>query len=391
MPVDMVAFGPVDLTLDGEPVLGGFKFADRSGVAPVYRRSRFDWRVGLLSGPAWAGALAVVSARRVTLRAWLSEGAARFAMVGVLAAGVGVPASMGTMVAASRPTAVAHAPVDADTDPSGSSAAQTTGGGGPAADILQPSEIHGDHQAKRGNVLEVTEPPPLGMGGEQGRNTSFRGMGGAQALAERINLLGDIGVYELSGAGGSNLGSGGPRNGGSGLDSNSDSNSDSSESGSASDGSALSSFASGSQGSPSDDTLPGAGGVSGWQAGLSATVSAGHVESGSIGASGGSGSDIAARPSRLFEDLRGAAHGFHGEGLGGGGSVDLGDSDPIGGLSPGLDAPGPGGASKAFFIAGPVSGGSGLPGGVPEPSTWVIMVLGLALIGGSARQRRAVA
>ena len=368
-------------------MLGGLKFANRGGVGPVYRRSRFDWREGLLSGPAWAGVLAVISARRATLRVWLHEGAARFAMVGVLAAGVGVPTCMGTIVAAFHATAVVHGPAKADTNPSGSSAARTTGGGGPAADILQPSETHGDHQAKRGNVLEVTESAPLGAGGGQGRSPSVRGMGSAPALAERIDLLSDIGVYVLSGAGGSNLGSGGLRNGGSGFDSNSDS----SESGSALDGSASGSFGSGSQGSPSDAAAPGAGGVSGWQAGLSTAVLAGRAESGSIGTSGGSGSDIAPRPPRLFEDLLGAAHGFHGQGLGGGGSVDLGDSGPGGGLSPSLEAPGPGGVSKAFLIPGPVRGGSGVLGGVPEPSTWAIMVLGLGLIGGSARQRRAMA
>jgi hypothetical protein len=345
-------------------VLGGFKFAIQGGLRPIYRRPRFDYGEGLLSGPAWAGVLAVLSARRNALRACLGEGAVRCGVVGALAAGLGFQASTTPSVAQSAATG--------HTNHSHSSAARQATGGRLAAGILKLSESDGDHRANAGNVLAATEPARLGVGG--GRRLQVPGMGAAPALGERIDVLSDIGLFDLFGAGGSNSSSGRPGNDGS--------SSDSGEPGSASDSSVLSSFASGSSRLPSDDSLP--GGVFGWQAVLPIAVLAGRAGSGSIDIASGLGPDTAARSTRVFEDV-------HGQGQGGGGSADVGAASLSGGLPDSLDAPGPGGVSEAFRLPGLVSGGSGGLGGVPEPATWATMLVGLTLVGGSARQRRAQA
>ena len=195
-------------------MLGGFKFAIHGGLRPVYRRPRFDYGEGLLSGPAWAGLLAVLSARRNALRAALGEGAVRYVMVGVLAGGLGVQVSTTPSVAQSA--AKGHA------SPAHSSAARRAAvGGGPAAGILTLSESAGDHRANAGTAPAAAKPAPLGVGGGLGRRLPVPGMAAATAPDERIDLLNDIGLFDLAGAGGSNSSSGRPGNNGSGSSSNS--------------------------------------------------------------------------------------------------------------------------------------------------------------------------
>jgi len=345
-------------------VLGGFKFAIQGDLRPVYRRPRFDYGEGLLSGPAWAGVLAVLSARRNALRVWLGEGAARSVVVGALAAGLGVQASTTPPVAQSA--AMGH------TNLSHSSAArQATGGGGLAVGVLKLSEFDGYHRASAGKVLAATEPAQLSVGGGQDRRLPVPGAGAASARGERIDPLSDIGLFDLSGAGGAYSGS--RRSG------NDGSSSDSGEPGSASD----SSFASDSPGWPSDDAFPGAGGFFGWPAGWPIAVLARRAGSGPVAS--GLGPDVAPRSTRVFEALPGPGQ------VGGDSAGFLGPASLSAGPPGSLNAPGSNGAPEAFGVPGPVSGRPGGLGGVPEPATWAIMFLGLALVGGSARQRRALA
>jgi PEP-CTERM motif len=340
-------------------VLGGFKFAVQAGLKPVYRRPRFDYAEGLLSGPAWAGVLAVLSARRNALRACLGEGAVRCVVVGALAAGLGVQVSTTPSVAQSA--ARGHA------NSSHSSAARhAMVGSGLIAGILKLSESDGDHRANAGNVLAVAERAPLGVGGAQGRGLPVPGMGAATTPGERIDLLSDIGLFDLSGAGGLDPTAG--RVGNDGSDPRS--SSDSGEPGSASDSSASV--------SPSDAAVPD---VFGPQAELPVAVLAGRAGSAPSDIAGGWGPDLAPRSTPVFEDV-------HGPGPGGGGSPDLGVPGPSGGPPGSLDVPGPSVVPEAFHVPGLVGGGLGI-GGVPEPATWMIMLVGLTLVGGSARQRRA--
>ena len=371
-------------------MLGGFKFAIQGGLRPVYRRPRFDYGESLLSGPAWAGALAVLFARRNALRAWLGEGAARYAVVGVLAAGLGVQASTtpsAAQSAAKGPAAASHS----------AAAKPATASPGLAAGVLALSEADGDHRTDAGNVPATAVPLRSTAGGGQGRGLSVPDVGAATALGDQIDLLGAIGLFDLSGAG-SNASSERAGNDGSGPGSKPTANS--SQPGSASD-----SPASGSSGSPTDDPLTDAGGVFvWWPAGLPTAVLAQGAGSGSIDIASGLGTDGAPRSTRVFDDS-------YGQEQGGGGSADVGAPTASGAVPVSSDVPGPDAVPEAFRVPGLVSGGSGglggvpevfrVPGlvsgrslgvgGVPEPATWVTMLVGLFLVGRSARQRRAQA
>jgi hypothetical protein len=341
------------VAFDEGPVLGGFKFAIKGGLKPVYQHSRSDWGEGLLSGPAWAGVVAVISTRRAALRAWLAEGAARYVVVGALAAGLGIQAS--------TTTSLAHNAAKAHTNPSHASGGKAKAGSGLAADILQLSQSSGDRRAKDRDDPAAAKPAILDAGGGRGQSLAVPGLGNAWTVGERVAPLRDIGMYELSGFGGLSSGAGRPRSGGS----------DSSE-----------------PSSPSGDSSPGQDApevvvVPGWQAGLPVPLLVAPPGARPIEVASAPGPDIAPSP-HILRDVFRPPHGYRG-----GGPVDLGGASPGGGPSGSPDAAGPGGVSGPLGFPGPVSGPSGVLAGVPEPSTWTIIILGLALAGSSARQKRA--
>ena len=344
-------------------MLGGSKFAIHGGLTPVYRRPRFDYGEGLLSGPAWAGLLAVLSARRNALRAWLGEGATRSLVVGALAASLGVQAS-------TTPSAAQSAAKGQANRSHSSAARQATGGRGLAAGILSLPASGGDHRADAANVPGATDAAQRGVGGSQGQRLPIPGLGAAPAPGQWIDVLSDIRLFDLFATGGPYSSFGRPGN-----------DSARSSTGEASD-SGLGSVASASSGLPSNDDLPAAGRFFGWQIGLPIVVQAGPAGSGSIDIASGSGPDIAHGSASIFE-------GAQSQGQSGVGSADLGVASLSGGPPGSLGGPGPGGVSEAFHVAGLVGGGSGGFAGVPEPAAWATMLVGLALVGGSVRQRRA--
>ncbi len=371
-------------------MLGGFKFAIQGGLRPVYRRPRFDYGESLLSGPAWAGVLAVLFARRNALRAWLGEGAARYAVVGALATGLGIQAS--TTPSAAQSAAKGHAAT------SHSAAAKPTAvGRGLAAGVLL-SEADGDHRTDDRSIPATTAPRRSAADGGQSRRLSIPGVAAATPPGDQIDLFGAIGLFDLSGAGSSVVST---RAGNAGPASDSKPTANSGEPGSASDSPASGSFASGSSGSSTDDALTDAGSVfAWWPPGLPMAVLPEGAGSGSTDIASGSAPDGPSGSARLFDGSLGQAQD-------GGGSADVGA--PIGAPPVSSDIPGPDAAPETVRVTGPVTGGSGglggvpevfrVPGpvsgrslgvgGVPEPATWATMLVGLALIGRSARQRRA--
>ena len=334
-------------------LLTGFKFAIQSGQRPVYRRRRFEFIDGLLSGPAVAGLLAVVAARRNAFRAWLSESAFRSVVVGALAVSVGVQAG-------SAPSGAQRLTKGHDSPSHCSTAGQAAGGGGFAAGFMKASESgaskrggsDGDRRANAGNLSALAEPAPFGMEHGQGWRLPDAGAGAASALGKQTDLLIDIGLYNLPGSAGSNSNSGGSAN--------DDHSASSSKPDSASASSNSGSFSSGSSALPPDRSQPGAEGVAIWQAVFSPSVLAERLGRGSIVFAGRSGPHAALRSPLTFAALLRGGPGAE--------SADLGAPALSRGLPTHLDAP--------------------RPGGVPEPATWAIMLTGLALVGGAARHPR---
>ena len=348
-------------------MLAGFKFAVKSGLGPVYRRPRFDYRDGLLSGPAWAGLLAVLMTRRDALRTWLSGGAARNVVMGALAAALSAQA--GATPSVGQGELKGHGSLSHPI-----AALQAAGGSGPTVAASQPSESagtlkvsesDGDPAAVAANLPAAAQPSPFIVSGGQGWRGPVAGSGDARMIGERFDVLNDINVFDLSGIAGPNPGSGRTGNDAPG--------SQSGDAGQALDNSALGSSASasgssasawGSSGSPADEALPGAGGVFGRHSGASVMVFAGYDGSRRGDAVGRSATGMAKRSALVLAALGGQAQGDDG-------STVLAAPSLSGGL------PGSLGAPRA--------------GAVPEPASWVIMVLGLALAGGAARRQRALA
>ena len=348
-------------------MLAGFKFAVQGGLGPVYRRPRLDYRDGLLSGPAWAGFLAVLATQRDALRTWFSGGAVRNVLIGALAAGLGAQA--GATPSVGQGELKGHGSLSHP-----SVALQTSSGSGPtdaaskpseSAGVLKLSESDGDPAAAAGNLPAAAQPSPLSVSGGQGWRVPVAGSGDAGMIGERIDVLNDIGVFDLSGIASSDPGSG--RTG------NDVPRSRSGEAGPALDSAALGSSASasgssasarGSSGSRSVEAFPGAGGGFGWHAGTSVIVLARYAVPRRGDAVGRSATVMATRSPLVLADLGGQAQG-------GDGSTGLTAPSPSGGLLGSLVAP--------------------RAGAVPEPASWVIMVLGLALAGGAARRQRALA
>lgn len=335
-------------------MLAGFKFAIQGGRKPVYRRARFDYGEGLLSGPAWAGVLAVLSARRNALRTWLGQGAIRSVLVGGLAAGLGVQAGTSPSVARSA--------ADGRTGPVSSSAArQAIGASGLAVGMSKPSESDSDHRADAGNARATTESAKPAVGGGQGSRLRARRLGAIEALGEWIDGLGDIGLLDLSGGGGSSSGAGRPANDSSGAETAGPDP--------ASNSHALGAFEPGSPGWQSYDAPPAAERAFGWQAASPVAGWSGRADR-SVDVAGRVRPVVATTLRRTYENL----HGKDESGSGGLAPASLGTR-----LPGSLDA-----------LDGPVDAPGG-PGGVPEPATWTTMLVGLSLVGGSARRRRALA
>jgi hypothetical protein len=349
-------------------VLGGFKSAIQGGLRPVYRRSRFDVGESLLSGPAWAGALAVISARRAALRAWLGEGAARYVVVGALTAGLGIQVSTSASVAQNagkahiRPTACAGGRA---------SARGAAGASGLVADLSQLSASADDHRAKDKTAGAAGETASLGAAGGQGWSPPANGAVAASALGERIGLLSNVGMFQLPDGGGVNSGSGAGRSRSEG--------STASEPGPASDDDSAAWV------SASNDAAP-------WlQTALPVPVLAEHGSAGPVTLASGLGSGGAPGSTRAFRDGLGAAHSFPGPSVGDGAPADLPAASPSDTSSGRPDVSAPGGVSEPFHTSDLTGKDFGIPSGVPEPSAWTITLLGLALAGGAVRQRRASA
>ncbi len=344
-------------------MLAGFKFAVKSGLGPVYRRPRFDYRDGLLSGPAWAGLLAVLMTRRDALRTWLSGGAARNVMMGALAAGLSVQAGATPSVGQGelkRHGSLSH-PIAALQAAGGIGRAVAASNPSESAGTLKVSEADGDPAAAAANLPAAEQPSPFIVSGGQGWRVPVAGSGDARMIGERFDVLNDIGVFDLSGIAGPNPGSGRTGNDAPG--------SQSGDVGPALDNSALGSSGSsasawGSAGSPADEALPGAGGGFGRHSGTSVMVFAGYDGPRRGDAVGRTATGMAKRSALVLAALGGQAQGDDG-------STTLAARSLSGGL------PGSLGAPRA--------------GAVPEPASWVIMVLGLALAGGAARRQRALA
>jgi hypothetical protein len=303
--------------------------------------------------------MAVLATRRDALRTWFTGGAARTVVMGALAAGLGAQAgatpSVGQTDLKSR-SSLSHS----------LAAQQATGGSAIAAAVAKPSESGGvlklsesesDSRAGPANLTAAAELATISLTGGQGWRLPDAGAGAGRVVGERIDVLNDAGLFDVSGIAGSNPGSG--RGG------NTVPGSQPGEAGPASDSSSVGGAASSwsALGSPSDEVAPAAGSVFGWQGGFSAAVLAGYAGQGSGDGGGMSAPGAATRSTLVFAAWGGQAQV--------GGSAGLAAPSMAVGLPAGLGAP--------------------RPGAVPEPATWAVMLLGLGLVGAASRRRRACA
>ncbi len=306
------------------------KFAPQDRLKPVYRRRRFDRREALLSGPAWAGLLAIISARRNALKAWLGESVIRTVVVGALATGLGIQASTtpsvaktaaGRQVASSRP-AEAKAP---------------QAGGALSAGAMHASDSHLAGQNKTESDLAVVELASRAHSAGQAWSAMHALTDASAGWGDRADGFGAAPSLDLAGAGVGDLTSG-------------------------------SSGPSGHHGGGTGSASNGPDGATGSQTGPYLTPPVGQDGSGPVAIAGGGVPYVTPWQAPVAQTSPvpgpvGVTPNVINAGLGG---------EPLGGVvAPGETIP-----------------ESGSPGGVPEPAAWATMFLGVALLGAAVRGRR---
>lgn len=388
---------------------GGLRFPALGGAGPVYRPARFDWKDALLSGPAWAGLLAVFAARRNALKACLTGTPGRCAIIGVFALSLGAGTNVDP-AGAVDPGAVRGGALTASSRHA--SLSDTQGLGALAAQLLQLSTVSAAAASSGAptDLLAPVDNAPPGLAGDTGlgRAVSTESAFASVSYA-RIAWLGLTETFNTDGLGG--LGTQPKVSGadsGAGPASAAPSSSEAiAESAAANGAGHTGSAAADSEAPPTASVTPAAlgSGLAGPSGEPSALIIAQSYLVGgpsrSPGAADRSGVvRLAGTPE--FERL-GTTARIRRLGSGGGGlssaaafSAAFSSAPTLGTFRAAVFSPPAGAADSGLAPVGAIPAGTlrnlpGVPGGVPEPAAWATMILGVLLAGSALRRRRAAA